>query len=533
MPGPVETRAPPAAAPPGMTGAESLLETLRACGVEACFANPGTSEIGLVAGLEAQDRIRPVLCLFEGVATGAADGYGRMARRPAATLLHLGPGFANGWANLHNARKAGTPVVNLVGQHATWHVPLGGALHSDLEGAAASVSDWLRVSRTASEVGADAADAVRAATGGGGRIATLVLPADAGWEAGGVAGAPRAADPPAPVAVARIEAAAAALASARRVAVLAAGPALFGAGRQACERIAAATGAAFFCTSLYARMERGAGRMAFRRIPGWGRTAREMLGAFDEVILAGAAPPVLSFGHPEFESRLIPDSVRVSRLAGPGDDVAGALAALADALGPAPPAAAAPAAARAAPGPPEGRLTGAAVGRTLARFLPEGAVVSDESGTAGAAAWPEAAGAAPHDSLYLTGGSIGQALPVALGAAIACPGRKTVCLQADGGGMYTLQALWSMAREGCDATVVILANRAYGILVRSFGEYGAAGPENRIPALFDLSNPELRWAKLAEGMGVAADVCDGAEAFDRVFADCMAGSGPRLIEAVV
>ena len=511
-----------------MTGAESLLATLLACGVETCFANPGTSELHLVSALESEPRIRSVLCLFEGVATGAADGYGRMKGKPAVSLLHLGSGFANGWANLHNARKAKTPVVNLVGQHSTSHLPLGGAQVSDLEGVSGSISDWLKASDTASEVGADAARAIRAAVSRGGQVATLIVPGDASWETGGIPGRPLAPEPANQAAGDNIEEAARILTSGRRAAVLTTGPSLAGEGREACTRIAAATGAAFFCPSLYPRMERGAGRMAFRRVPAWGRSALEILGEFDDLVVVGTELPILAFGHPEYGSVLVPDKVRTFRLAGPEDDVAGTMAALADRVGAG---VGASLCERASPTLAEGPLTAEAIGRAICRFLPEGAVVSDESGTGGAAAYPLAAGAAPHDSLYLTGGAIGQALPVALGAAIACPDRKVLCLQADGGGMYTLQSLWSMARERCDVTTVIFSNRVYGILVRSLGQYGIG--TNRIPDLFDLSNPELDWARLAEGMGVEGHVCNTAEDFNRVFEDCIGRKGPQLIEAVI
>ena len=513
-----------------MTGAESLLATLLACGVEVCFANPGTSELHLVSALQGEPRVRSVLCLFEGVATGAADGYGRMKGTPAVSLLHLGSGFANGWANLHNARKAKTPVVNLVGQHATWHLPLGGPQVSDLEGVSDAISDWLKVSDTASSVGVDAAQAILAAVSKGGQVATLILPGDANWKTGGIPGQPLDPERARQVAGNRIEEAARILTSGRRVAVLTTGPSLAGEGREACTRIAAATGAVFFCPSLYARMERGAGRMAFRRVPAWGQSALEILGEFDDIVAVGAELPILAFGHPEYRSVLVPDTVRTFQLADAEDDVAGTMIALAALVGTGVDTGGL-LCERAAPGLAKGPLTGDAIGRAICRFLPEGAIVSDESGTGGAAAYPLAAGAAPHDSLYLTGGSIGQALPVALGAAIACPDRKVLCLQADGGGMYTLQALWSMARERCDITTVIFSNRVYGILVRSLGQYGIG--TNRIPDLFDLSNPDLNWARLAEGMGVEGHVCNTAEDFNRVFEDCIGRRGPQLIEAVV
>jgi acetolactate synthase-1/2/3 large subunit len=517
-----------------MTGAQSLLETLMSCGVEACFANPGTSELHLVAALHSEERLRSILCLFEGVATGAADGYGRMAGKPAATLLHLGPGLGNGWANLHNAKKAKTPLINLVGEHTTWHLPLGAAITSDLQGVSASISDWTKTSVKASDVGLDVAQSFQAAMANGGQIATLILHADATWETGGIIGKRLAPKPKHQIMDAEIDKAATILTSGRRVAILTTGPSLWGEGREACTRIASKTGATFFCNALNSRMERGAGRMEFSRIPGWGQTAREMLAEFDELIIVGTGLPVLAFGHPSFESILVPETVKLTKLAGPEDDVVGIFRVLSDAVG----------------APSEsisdhllcqrveydlsvGPLTGDAIGRAINRFLPEGAIISDESGTGGAAYFPLTAGAIPHDCLFLTGGSIGQGLPVALGAAIACPDRKILCLQADGSAMYTLQALWSMARERCDVTVVIFSNRQYGILMRSLEQYGISELRNQVPDLFDLSNPDLQWSKLAEGMGVEGHVCDTAEDFNRIFSDCISRKGTQLIEAVI
>jgi acetolactate synthase I/II/III large subunit len=517
-----------------LTGAQSLLATLLNCGVEACFANPGTSELHLVAALQNEARIRSVLCLFEGVATGAADGYGRMAGKPAATLLHLGPGLGNGWANLHNAKRARTPVLNVVGEHATWHKQHDVELSSDLEGLSASISDWTRVAKTAADIGKDTVDAYRAATAKHGQIATLILPADTSWDRGGVAAEPLRSERLNRIDGSDIDKAAAILTSGRRVAILTTGPALHGAGRDACTRIAAKTGARMFCKGLNARMERGAGRMPFTRLSGWGQVTLEVLSAFDDLIIVGAGIPVLSFAHPEWQSMLVPRNVEVLKLASAEDDVVGTFEALAAAVG-------APARAdtesllerRVQHDLATGPLDAEAVGRAISRFLPEGAILSDESGTGGGGHYPFSANAVPHDSLFLAGGSIGQALPVALGAAVACPDRKVVCLQADGGGMYTLQALWSMARETCDVTAVIFSNRKYGILMRSMGQYGITGLPNRVPDLFDLSNPDIRWALLAAGMGVEGHACDTADDFNRVFEDCMRRKGPHLIEAVI
>ena len=517
-----------------ITGAQSLLATLLSCGVEVCFANPGTSELHLVAALQTEPRMRSILCLFEGVATGAADGYGRMTGKPAATLLHLGPGLANGWANLHNAKKAKTPLINIVGEHAHWHLPLGAVLASDLEGLSASISDWTKISATSADVGKDLAAAYQAAMGKGGQIATLILPAETTWEDGGVIAAPLPPEPIDQVSGPAIEKAAGILTAGRRVAILTTGPSLIGAGREACTRIAAKTGATIFCNGLNRHLERGAGRMRFRRLSGWGQTTREMLAEFDDLIIVGTGLPILSFAHPEFESILVPETVTVSQLASPEEDITGAFIALSDAVGlPAPAAVEMLLEERTVYDLATGPLSAEAIGRAISRLLPEGTIISDESGVAGAGQYRFTSGAVPHDCLFLTGGSIGQGLPVALGAAIACPGAKVLSLQADGSAMYTLQTLWSIARERCDVTVVIFSNRQYGILMRSLGQYGITGLPNRVPDLFDLSNPDINWAKLAEGMGVEGHVCDTADDFNRIFADCIGRKGPQLIEAVL
>ncbi len=518
----------------GMTGAKSLLETLVGCGVDACFANPGTSELHLVAALQNDKRVRSVLCLFEGVATGAADGYSRMTGKPAATLLHLGPGLSNGWANLHNAKKAKTPVLNIVGDHATWHLPLGASLTSDLEGLSASISDWTKVCQATSDVGADAAQAVQVSLANGGQIATLILPADTTWNEGGRVAAPLPPLPEKQVSSADIEKARAILTSGRRVAVLVTGPSLIGAGREACTQIAASTGATFFCHGLNRQMERGAGRMEFRRLSSWGQETLAVLSKFDDLIVIGTGRPVLSFAHPTFKSILVPDNVTETQIGTPEHDITGALVALAAAVGT--PAATAVETLLVKGERCElasGALTAEAIGRAVNRFLPENAILSDEAGTAGGGHYPFTAKAAPHDCLFLTGGSIGQALPVALGASIACPDRKVVCLHADGGAMYTIQALWSIAREKCDVTTVIFSNRQYGILIRSLGMYQIPGLANQVPDLFDLSNPDIGWAKIAEGMGVGGHVVRTAEEFNSAFEFCMSHKGPHLIEAVM
>ncbi|EUA00869.1 thiamine pyrophosphate enzyme, N-terminal TPP binding domain protein [Mycobacterium kansasii 732] len=171
-----------------MNGAQALISTLVDGGVDVCFANPGTSEMHFVAALDTVPQMRGILTLFEGVATGAADGYARIADRPAAVLLHLGPGLGNGLANLHNARRARVPIVVVVGDHATYHKKYDAPLESDIDALAGTVSGWVRRTQVAADVGTDTADAV-AASRWGPQISTLILPADASWSDGAAPGA--------------------------------------------------------------------------------------------------------------------------------------------------------------------------------------------------------------------------------------------------------------------------------------------------------------------------------------------------------
>jgi acetolactate synthase-1/2/3 large subunit len=512
-----------------MNGAESLVATLLAGGIELCFANPGTSEMHFVAALDRLPGVRCVLGLFEGVATGAADGYARMADRPAATLLHCGPGLANGLANLHNARRAGTPIVNLVGDQASHHRPLDAPLTADTEGWARGVSGWVRTSRSAAEVGADAADAIRAAGAPPGCIATLILPSDVCWDEGGVPARPRPAPPPAIVPAADIEEIAALLRRREPTVLLLGGRALRAAPVADAERIASATGARLLAPSFNARIERGRGRPAIDRVRYPVDQSVAQFQGVRHLVLVGAAPPVTFFAYPGKPGRPTPPGIAIHRLAGPGDDLADALARLAEALG-APPL---PAPARPPlPDPATGAVAADAVARSLAALLPEDAIVVEESVSFGRAFYPALAGAARHDWLQLTGGAIGDGLPLATGAAIAAPGRRVVTLQADGSALYTLQALWTQARERLDVTTVLLANRRYQIL---YGELAAVGatPGPAAAALFDLGNPVIDWVGLARGFGVDAVRAEDMDQFNAAFRRANAQPGPFLVELVI
>ncbi len=514
-----------------MNGAESLLKTLTDAGVEVCFANPGTSEMQFVAAIDGCDDMRPVLALFEGVATGAADGYGRMAEKPAATLLHLGPGLANGMANLHNARRAGTPVVNVIGDHATYHLQYDAPLTSDVVGHAKPVSDWVQVSESAKQLGHAGAAAVAASLENGGQIASLIVPADHAWDPADQAAEPQSPPQAATVPSGAIEQAARALKSGEPVAILLGGSALKEPALTAAGRIAAATGARLLCETFAARLQRGAGRVTPERIPYFGEMAAEFLQDFRHIIIVGTQAPVSFFAYPRKPSWLSPPGCETPVLAEPGTDTVAALEALADYIdAPIEPSCVQQ---EMIPEIPAGKLTPGGIGACVAALMPEQAIVSDESATAGLAIMPVTAGAAPHDWLMLTGGAIGQGLPVAIGAAVACPERKVLALQADGSAMYTLQSLWTIARENLDVVTVIINNGSYAILNIELERVGVQNPGPKALSMLDLTKPSLNWLALAEGMGVSATRATTVEAFHEQLTDALAGTGPRLIEAVV
>jgi acetolactate synthase-1/2/3 large subunit len=513
-----------------VNGAQALVRTLVDSGVEVCFGNPGTSEMQIVAALDSVPQLRAVLALFEGVATGAADGYGRMTGRPAAVLLHLGPGLANGLANLHNARRAASPVVLLVGDHATYHKSYDAPLESDIDALAGWLHGWLRHSAGPAGVGPDAAAAVAAALAPPGRIATLVLPADVAWS-DGAEPAPAAAVPAraavSPQAVAAVRDA---LRAGKPTVLLLGGPATREPGLVAAARIATATGARVLAETFPARLERGAGRPPLERVPYLAEAAAELLDGTQQVILAGARAPVSFFAYPGRRGDLLPAGCAVHRLGGRDTDVVGALAELADALdAPADP----PCQPARRPALPTGELTGASFADVIGALLPERAIVVDEANTAGRALPAATAGAPRHDWLTLTGGAIGQGLPVAVGAAVACPDRPVICLEADGSAMYTISALWTMAREQLDVTTVLLNNRAYAILQLEMWRVGVGQPGPKAADQLHLSRPDLDFVALATGMGVPASRAATAQELAAAFRRALAEPGPHLIEAMV
>jgi acetolactate synthase-1/2/3 large subunit len=513
-----------------MNGARALLQTLVEAGVNVCFANPGTSEMHFVAALDDAPEMRGVLALFEGVATGAADGYARMTGRPAAVLLHLGAGLANGLANLHNARRARVPIVAIVGDHATYHKRFDAPLESDIETIARGASGWYRASRRSRDVASDAAEAVAAALGPPAQIATLVLPADVSWSEGAAPTAVR--PPPSPLAVpdAVIAGVAAALGSGEPAVLFLGGRALREPGLVAAARIAAATGAALLAETFPARLERGAGLPAIDRLPYFAEQAAGRLAPYRHVILVDAPEPVSFFAYPGKPSELVPAGCTVHRLAAGADDIPGALAALADRLGA--PAAPALAAAR-RPQLPTGALTIETAAHALGALMPEGAIVVDEANTSSLFMPGATAGAPRHDWLTLTGGAIGLGMPVAAGAAIACPNRKVICVQGDGSAMYTPQALWTIAREQLDVTTVIFHNAAYAILRLELQRTGAGSGGPKAREMFSLSRPSLDFVALARSMGMSGGRATTADELVAELRRAFAEPGPHLIEAVV
>jgi acetolactate synthase-1/2/3 large subunit len=512
-----------------MNGAQALIRTLVDGGVDVCFTNPGTSEMHFVAALDTVPEMRGTLGLFEGVVTGAADGYGRMADKPAATLLHLGPGLGNGLANLHNARRAGTPVVNVVGDHATYHAQHDAPLQSDIDSAARNVSGWVRTSTRTEDVAGDATDAVAAAMGPPGRVATLILPADVSWGEGAEPAKP---EPPASrvdVADDVVDAVAKVLVSGEPCALLVGGGVTREQGLVAASRVANATGAKLLGETFPARLQRGAGRPPLERLGYLAEFMTAQLDGIRNLVLVDAKAPVSFFAYPEKPSYLVPDGCDVHVLASDADDAVGALEHLADVVGGADPTLQ-PAQ---RPERPSGELTGEAVANAIGALLPENAVVSDEANTAGLWVAAATAGAPPHDSLTLTGGAIGQGLPAATGAAVACPDRKVVCLEADGSAMYTLQALWTQSREGLDVTTVIFNNRSYAILNLELSRVGAESSGPKALDMLDLSRPDLDFAALAQGMGVPAARATTADELVTALERGLAEPGPYLVDAVL
>ena len=517
---------------PRRNGAQALMHTLADAGVDVCFSNPGTSEMHFVAALDAEPRMRAVLTLFEGVATGAADGYARMADRPAAVLLHLGCGLGNGLANLHNARKGKVPIVNIVGDHATYHQPLDAQLQSDIETVARNVSPhFVRSSSSPQQLAQDAVDAVSAARGLPGQVATLILPADVSWGEGA-----EVCPPPAPPAMQAadddtINAVAQVLKSSTRTALFCGGRALRESALQAAAKVAAKTGVKVLAEVFPTRLERGAGRPPVERLAYLAELASVQLKDFDHLILVDAKAPVSFFAYPGKASELVPKHCTVHTLCRPDQDATASLEKLVAAVQAEQAEPVLQAAAR--PDRPRGRLTADKVCKAVGHFMPEDTILIDEAITSGLMLPMMTAGAPRHDLITLTGGAIGQGLPNAVGAAVACPDRPVLALVGDGAAMYTIQALWTMAREQLNVTTIVFNNAAYSVLSVELDRVGAERGGEKARAQLDLNNPRLDFTRLAQGMGVHAVRVDSTEGLCEALEYAFSQPGPHLIDAIV
>ncbi len=511
-----------------MNGAESLVHTLLANGVEVCFTNPGTSEMHFVAALDHIPGMRSVLALQEGVATGAADGYFRMAGKPASTLLHLGPGLANGVSNLHNAKKAGSGVVNIIGEHASSHIALDAPLTSDIEGIARPVSHWVRTSSSSATVGKDAAEAVQAARVSPGQIISLILPSDTAWDEGGLVHDALTVEPPSPFDESMLAQAVDALDGPESLLLLG-GSALTENNLELAGRIAAKTGCKILSEWSNARLERGAGRVAIARVPYPIDIALEVLKSYKRIVLVGARAPIGFFAYPGKPAILTREGADILTLANSGADLTAALSALTDATG----AAQTPPAHVAKPDMPErptGPISLDTLAAVIARAIPEDGIIVDESVTTGRAFFPVTKGAAKHTWLNNCGGSIGYGMPAAIGAAIACPDRKVLSLTGDGSAMYTVQSLWTMARENLDITILIFANRSYQILRGELTNVGVRNPGPRAIDMLSLDRPALDWVQMAGSMGVEACRVDDCEALEAAMETGLSMLSPYLIQ---
>ena len=511
-----------------MNGAEALIASAVESGIEICFANPGTTEMPMVLALDNVPGIRGVLCLHENVATGAADGYGRMIGKPAMCLLHLGPGLANGLTNLHNARRAATPILNVIGEHATWHLEANPLLATDIERVAGIVCNEVHRCRNASGIAGDVAQAIARASANGGRIATLIVPHD--LQTAIASGAVSAAAPPKTPAfdASNVRAAAAALKHGKSALFLG-GTALSENGLKCAGRIAAATGADLMCETFFARMERGRDLPAPARLPYFPDEALALTRPYEHVLLVGARRPVAFFGYPETPSYLTTEQQTVP-FARAEDDVMGALSALAAEVGAGDTfenAQGAP------PDPPKGPLNATTVSHVIAALQPENAIVMDEALTVGVPYFAASAAAPRFTHLMLTGGAIGQGPGAATGAALACPDRKVINFQSDGCGAYSVQAFWTQARENLNVVTIIGSNRSYNILNVELLRAGIGRPGPIARSMANLDKPYLDWVKIAEGFGVPSVAVDTAKGLAREFERALATTGPRLIEAIM
>ncbi|WP_025596495.1 acetolactate synthase large subunit [Burkholderia sp. WSM2230] len=513
-----------------MNGAESLVATLVEQDVDICFANPGTSEMHFLAALGNNPKMRSVLCLFEGVATGAADGWYRMKDKPASTLLHLGPGLANGLANIHNAKRASSGMVNVVGEHSVSHLKYDPPLTSDIEGLARPLSHWVRRAESADSIAWDTAQAVAKASAHPGQIATLILPGDTSWQQTGAAPV---LPPPVDVrrrtpSTARIEHVARVLRSGEPTLIILANKATRGAALEKAGRVSAATGARLGSQFFTARMERGAGRVPIARIPYAVAQANAFLKDYRHIVTVETTEPVAFFAYPDKPSLLKAEGTLVHALVEADEDSELAFDMLLQALGAANTAALVQE--RIETPVPSGALNPTSVAHALAAALPENCIVVDESLTTGRESMGLTMGALPHDLINNMGGSIGYATPVATGAALACPDRRVICMVGDGSAMYTIQSLWTQARENLNVTTIIFANNSYAILKAEYANMGAGTPGERALSMIDIDRPRIDWLAMAKSMGVPGVAVETAESFHKAMVDSIREPGPCLIE---
>lgn len=519
-----------------MNGADAVIETLVQGGVDTVFVNPGTSEMHLVEAIDGNPKMRSILCLFEGVCSGAADGYARMKGTPASTVFHLGPGFANSIACQHDARRAKSPIVNLIGNHATWHIPYDAPLNSDIHALSSAVSSWTHMPAVPDEVGQATADAIAASLSpskdSDGNVATLILPADCSW--GDTSALGKVGEIPARAEVDQtlIEGAAERLMEDSQGLLYMSGAALTEEGVLAAHRIAAKTGARVMTDMFPARMERGAGTLPLETLPYFPEDAVKSLTGVKHFIMVGVTSPVSFFAYKGVPPSLIPDDTQAFRLAEIEEDATGALLALAEAVG-------APAEVDVyreltlPDGKPSGDLTVMTIGQSLASFMPEGAIVANDSNTSGGPANFLTASAQPHSWLSQGGGAIGLGFPLSTGAAVACPDRKVINLEGDGSGMYVVQSLWTQARENLDVTNIVFSNRKYNILAIEYARAGVQNPGPKALDMFDLGNPDLDFSMIGKGMGVESVTVTTAEDFHRELDGALSNNGPNLIEVVI
>ena len=515
-----------------MNGATALIETLADCGVELCIANPGTSEMHLVQALDSVPQMRSVLALFEGVCTGAADGYARMTGKPAATLLHLGPGLANGIANLHNARRANSPMINIIGNHPNYHIGFDAPLTSDIDTLAQNFSCWIKSCSTNETLAQDGADAytasLRQSPGSTGQIATLIMGADAAWGESPGPVMPNAIPQRSKVGEQTIEGIASRLEKGGNNMLLLEHHATDPAALAAASRLASKTGCRLMTGTFPGRVDGGPGAVAVERLPYFPEQILKTLSGVDNLIIVGGQIPASFFAYQGVPGQLVPKGCKVSRLSHTEEDAIDALQRLAERLG-------AQNEAitnfeRIEIGKPSGELDTRSIVKSVAATLPDDVIVATDSG-GGNAAYPYCQNSAPNTWLSLTGGAIGQGGPCATGAALACPDRQVLALLGDGGAAYTNQSFWTQAREGLDVTTVIFANRSYNILNVEYARLGVTEMGDIAASLFDIGNPEINWVDMASSFGVPGATADSAEELCILLEKSYETPGPFLIQA--